>query len=255
MKQRTRKPRIVRVNGAVALLGIALTLAACGSSGSTTSDSASATTAVAGSTLPSSAIRTFRAEVWADNWFALYLGDVKIGEDSVPITTERSFNSETFTFDGAYPLQLRAVSKDYIQDDTGLEYIGTDRQQVGDGGFILQITDLSTAQVVAATDASWKGFVVHAAPLNDCADSKTPEQTCVHRITVEPPSWKATTFNDSSWPNATVYTETQVGVKGGYTTISWAPTAKLIWTADLKVDNTILWRRTVAAPDTVANGQ
>jgi hypothetical protein len=36
---------------------------------------------------------TFQAEVWADNWFALYVNGKKVGEDSVPITTEKSFNS------------------------------------------------------------------------------------------------------------------------------------------------------------------
>ncbi len=235
-----------------ALVGIGstlltITMTACGSSGPGASDGTTDNTVVAGSTLPRTTVRTFKADVWADNWFALYQGDTKIGEDPVPITTERSFNSETFTFQGAYPLELRAVSKDFKQDDTGLEYIGTDRQQTGDGGFIVQITDLSTGRVVAVTDASWKGFVVHAAPVNDCADSKTPEEDCQNRIVPEPTDWKATTFDDSSWVEATVYSKDQVGVKGGYDSISWDSSAKLIWTSDLKVDNTILWRKTVQA--------
>ena len=33
----------------------------------------------------------FQAEIWADNWFALYVNGKKVGEDSVPITTEKSF--------------------------------------------------------------------------------------------------------------------------------------------------------------------
>ena len=41
---------------------------------------------------------TFQAEVWVDNWFALYINGKKVGEDSVPITTERSFNSEKIKF-------------------------------------------------------------------------------------------------------------------------------------------------------------
>ena len=41
---------------------------------------------------------TFRMEAWADNWFAAYLGDRRIVEDSVSITTERSFNAETVEF-------------------------------------------------------------------------------------------------------------------------------------------------------------
>ncbi len=34
-----------------------------------------------------------RGEIWADNWFAFYLGENLIIEDSIPITTERSFNA------------------------------------------------------------------------------------------------------------------------------------------------------------------
>tara|TARA_R110002073_G_scaffold336577_1_gene536010 strand:+ start:99648 stop:99929 length:282 start_codon:yes stop_codon:yes gene_type:complete len=37
------------------------------------------------------------AEIWVDNWFALYVNGEKVLEDSVAITTERSFNAETFT--------------------------------------------------------------------------------------------------------------------------------------------------------------
>lgn len=239
---------LVGIGSMLTTFTLSIVLTACGSSGSATSSDTTANRVDAGTTLPSTAVRTFKAEVWVDNWFALYNGDTKVGEDSVPITTERSFNSETFTFESAYPLELRAVSKDYIENDTGLEYIGTGRQQVGDGGFIVQITDVSTGRVVAVSDASWKGFVVHAAPLNDCADSKTPELTCTNRILPEPPGWKATSFDDSSWVSATLYSKDQVGVKGGYDSISWDSAAKLIWTSDLKVDNTILWRRTVQAP-------
>ena len=32
----------------------------------------------------------FEIDVWADNWSAIYVDGVKVGEDSVPITTERS---------------------------------------------------------------------------------------------------------------------------------------------------------------------
>ncbi|NCV02643.1 MAG: hypothetical protein EBV53_15865, partial [Proteobacteria bacterium] len=89
---------------------------------------------------PSSAIGSgrYRADVWADNWFALYSGTSLVGEDPVPITTERSFNAETFFFDAELPLTLNLVAKDFKENDTGLEYIGKPNQQVGDGGVILQ---------------------------------------------------------------------------------------------------------------------
>ncbi|MFM2309144.1 MAG: hypothetical protein RLY87_1265, partial [Chloroflexota bacterium] len=99
---------------------------------------------------------TVQADVWSDNWFALYLDDVLIKEDSVAITTERSFNSEVFSFDATYPLHINVILKDYIQDDTGLEYIGTDRQQIGDGGFIAQFSDAETGMRIAVTNSDWK---------------------------------------------------------------------------------------------------
>ena len=40
----------------------------------------------------SSGTINIKAEVWADNWFAFYSGDQLVKEDSVSITTERSFN-------------------------------------------------------------------------------------------------------------------------------------------------------------------
>ena len=80
-------------------------------------------------------------EVWADNWFATYANGELVGEDSVPITTERSFNAETFSFDAGYPLTIAIEAKDFKETDSGIEYIGLDNQQMGDGGFIAQFTD------------------------------------------------------------------------------------------------------------------
>ena len=42
-----------------------------------------------------SSAASFTVEVWADNWAAVYANGELVGEDSVPITTERSFNAET----------------------------------------------------------------------------------------------------------------------------------------------------------------
>ena len=95
---------------------------------------------------------SIRGEVWADNWFAFYLEDRLILEDSTPITTERSFNAEAFVFNADYPLQLNFVAKDFKQDDTGLEYIGRGNQQMGDGGLIAQFTDVATGATIAVTN-------------------------------------------------------------------------------------------------------
>ena len=191
---------------------------------------------------------SFTAEVWADNWFSLYINGKLVGQDSVAITTEKSFNSDRITFTASYPFTIAMVTKDFKQNDTGLEYIGTDRQQMGDGGFVAQFTDTSTGKVVAYTNSSWRGLVIHQAPLNvSCEKSRTPDTECTSRISAEPAGWSESSFNDASWPTASAYSKEQVGVKDGYNNISWSSNAQIIWTSDLEIDNTILWRHTVAA--------
>jgi hypothetical protein len=166
----------------------------------------------------------------------------------VPITVERSFNAETFTFEATYPLTLNFVIRDYIQDDTGLEYIGTPNQQMGDGGFIMQMTDIATGRVVAVSDSTMRCLVVHKAPLNpSCEKALSPSTACQSQVLPEPSGWRAPGFDASSWPAATVYTAAQVGPKEGYTTIRWDPSARLVWTSDLKADNTLLCRLRVEA--------
>ena len=204
------------------------------------------TTAAPDTTGAAGEAHTFRAEVWVDNWFSLTVNGVAVGEDSVSITTERSFNAETIEFTASYPLTVAFVTKDFKETDSGLEYIGTDRQQMGDGGFIAQITDTSTGAVVLTTTDTWRGLVIHRAPLNqECVSSADPNTDCQFEALDEPAGWTDAAFDDSQWATATVYTADQVGAKDGYDTITWSPAAQLIWTSDLKVDNTILWRATV----------
>ncbi len=172
-----------------------------------------------------------------------------MGEDAVPITTERSFNAETISFRASYPLTIAVVAKDFKENDTGLEYIGTDRQQMGDGGFIAQIKEDVSGEVVVVTNAEWRGLVIHKAPTNkDCENSTAPTQDCNSEISQEPGDWKTDSFDDSRWSGADVYTASQVGAKDGYDTVAWDPSAALIWTSDLHADNTVLWRTVAQSP-------
>jgi hypothetical protein len=191
----------------------------------------------------------FRAEVWADNWFAFSLGEKAVFEDSVSITTERSFNKEVFGFDGDFPLVLNFVVKDYKADDSGLEYIGTSRQQMGDGGFIAQIKDTTTGKYVAVTNSSWKCLVIHRAPLDTgCEKSGQPGRDCTARIDPEPAAWRSPSFDTSEWPAAVEYAAEAVDPKMGYSEVRWSEVSKLIWSSSLKQDNTVLCRVVVAAP-------
>ncbi len=217
-------------------------IAAC----SVTASTASSTTTTPAIPTPWSDTITIKAEVWADNWFALYSGETFIKEDSVPITTERSFNSESFTFVATYPLHLNFVVKDYKANDTGLEYIGTAKQQMGDGGFVAQFTDIATGKIIAVTTQNARVLVIHKAPLNPaCAKETNPvagQGICTFMSALEPTNWKKADFDDSGWSKATVFSAAAVGPKDGYLDIAWNSSAQFIWGSDLFADNTVLVR-------------
>ncbi len=241
------------------LLSVALlTLAACTGTGTVTDPpvettsspdaTPEATTAAIEPDAPGADGRSssFTAEVWADNWSALYVNGELVGEDSVPITTERSFNGETYTFEATYPLTIAIEAKDFKETDSGIEYIGQPNQQMGDGGLIAQITDDATGEVVAVTSAAWRVLVIHRAPLNtECADDPDPDATCEFESLPAPDGWAAIGFDDSAWAAATEWSESDVRPKDGYDEISWDDSARLVWGSDLQVDNTVLLRVTV----------
>lgn len=193
---------------------------------------------------------TVNADVWVDNWFALYAGDELVQEDTVPYDTERSFNSESFTFETDPSAVLSVLIRDYMEDDSGLEYIGSRRQMTGDGGFIAQFVDAETNSPVAVSDESWRCLAIHQAPLNrSCERSPNPEQACDALIQPEPDNWKDADFDDSAWPGAVVRSRQEVRPMGGFNQVSWNSEARLIWTADLDTDNTVLCRFTLSAPE------
>jgi hypothetical protein len=193
---------------------------------------------------PDGTSSTFTAEIWADNWFALYVNGELVGEDSVPITTERSFNAETITFEATYPLTIAVEAKDFKETDSGIEYIGEGNQQMGDGGLIAQITDDATGAAVVS-DATWSSLVIHRAPLDtSCEKAADPDTECEFESSDAPAGWTEADFDDSAWSPATEWSSDDVGPKDGYDEVSWYETAELVWGDDLEVDNTVLFRTT-----------
>lgn len=200
-------------------------------------------------TLPTLGLaETYSADVWADNWFEMRINGTQVAEDSVSITTERSFNAESFSFTADKPFTIGLVAKDFKENDTGLEYIGSRRQQMGDGGVILQIKD-SAGQTVVVSDDSWQCFVTHTAPLDKSCESVSDpvagEGACGFEASDEPAGWDTADFDASGWDAADVYSESQVDPKMGYDQISWDSSAELIWGPDLEQSNTVLCRLTV----------
>ncbi|MFW2589882.1 PEBP family protein [Sagittula sp. SSi028] len=191
---------------------------------------------------------TFSADVWADNWFEMHIDGEVVATDSVPITTERSFNKESFTFEAERPFTIGLIAKDFKENDTGLEYIGTRRQQMGDGGVILQIRDGDGA-IAAVSDAAWQCKVIHTAPLDksceDVADPVAGEGACGFAAEDAPEGWDLAEFDASDWPAASVFSAAEVDPKFGYTEVDWTPEAQFIWGPDLEQSNTVLCRLTV----------
>lgn len=189
---------------------------------------------------------TYRGEVWADNWSSMYVNGTLVMEDSVSITTERSFNEEIFTFTATPPFTIAAKLQDFKENDSGLEYIGEANQQMGDGGYIAQIIDTSDDSVVAVSNADWKCMVTHFAPVDKaCEDAADPLTECTWEITEEPDGWTDADFDDSGWDDASTYSEAQVSPRDGYDRVDWDGDAELIWGPDLESDNIVLCRFTV----------
>ncbi len=201
------------------------------------------------STINSAGAHQVLGEVWVDNWFKLYINGKPLLEDSVSIKTERSFNAERFQFNADYPMTIAFEFRDFMENNTGLEYIGSRRQQMGDGGAIAQFKDVASGKVIAATGADWRCVTVQAAPADaSCASERNPDislAACAESRVQVPENWMAPGFDDSSWPNASVHTAREVGPKDGYDRIRWDSSANLIWGKDLKKDNILYCRVTV----------
>ena len=65
-------------------------------------------------------------------------------------------------------------------------------------------------------------------------------------VSEAPDGWAEPAFDDAAWTPATVWGEADVSPKDGYDQIVWVPDAALVWGTDLEVDNTVLFRFTVA---------
>ncbi|ASP37115.1 PEBP family protein [Labrenzia sp. VG12] len=198
------------------------------------------------SVIESSGSQKILGEVWVDNWFKLYVNGAPLLEDSTPYKTERSFNAERFEFNADLPMTLAFEFRDFMENDTGLEYIGTRRQQMGDGGAIAQFKETTSGKVLAVTGSDWRCLTVQKAPADAaCARERNPDVSqavCAETRVSVPDTWTAPDFDDNSWPKATVHSARDVGPKDGYDRIDWDRSAELIWGPDLKEDNILYCR-------------
>lgn len=172
---------------------------------------------------------TIKANVYADNWFSLYVNGELVAVDSIKFIPHNVVSVDLLP---SYPMTIAVMAKDNADPQTGMEYANTN---IGDGGFILKFGDGTV------TNASWKAKRFSWGPID--RDTKNP------RVANEPipENWFAVDFDDSQWKNAKEYSEELVGPKQPFYDHDFQG-AKFIWTDDIELDNTVIFRRVVGAP-------
>lgn len=172
---------------------------------------------------------TMRLNVYADNWFMLYVNGRLVAVDPIQFTPH---NVVSVDFLPEYPMTIAVLAKDNADPKTGMEY-GT---SIGDGGFCLKFADGTV------TNATWKAKNFFHGPLNsDTAHPKVTQEAL-------PENWWAIDFNDSAWKNAKEYTVEEVDPKEPYFQNDFEG-AKFIWTEDIALDNTVIFRTKVEKPE------
>lgn len=172
---------------------------------------------------------TIRANVYADNWFVLYINGELVAVDSIKFIPHNVISVDLLP---SYPMTIAVMAKDNADPNTGMEYANTN---IGDGGLCIKFSDGTV------TDASWRVKRYSRGPLQGDTKKPTVENESI------PENWYAVEFDDSGWEQATEYTQEQVGPKQPFFEQDFEG-AKFIWTKDLQLDNTVIFRRKVNAP-------
>lgn len=211
---------------------------------------------------------------FVDNYAEVYINGVPVGKDRVPFT---QFNSSIIRVRVARPFTIAIRAVDWEEQlGIGVELNGGDAFHAGDGGFVAVLTD-STDAIIGATDASWKAQTFYTAPIVDlscpteqgavrgsssCATSNIGSYPTIYALHWPvPDGWMEESFDDSSWPSATPYSPTDIGVmnKPAYTNFTdvfeRATSISFVWSTNLILDNEVLLRTRIDAPTNVNDDQ
>ncbi|MBU6239193.1 MAG: hypothetical protein KGQ51_15340 [Planctomycetes bacterium] len=172
---------------------------------------------------------TVKANMYADNWFILYINGELVAVDSISFVPHNVISVDMLP---TYPMTIAVLAKDNADPKTGMEYANTN---IGDAGFILKFGDGTV------TNATWKVKAFSTGPID--RDTKNPRV----RSEPVPADWFAVGFDDSSWSKATEYSHEQVGPKPVFNDYDFEG-AKFIWSGDIELDNVVIFRHVVTAP-------
>jgi len=172
---------------------------------------------------------TVRANMYADNWFELYVNGELVAVDSISFILHNVVSVDLLP---SYPMTVGVIAKDNADPKTGMEYANTN---IGDGGFILKFGDGTV------TNGEWKAKRISRGPID--RDTKNP------RVENEPfpENWYGVDYDDRAWEKAREYTVQQVDPKEPFYDADFEG-AKFIWTDDIELDNVVLFRHVVESP-------
>jgi hypothetical protein len=207
------------------------------------------------------------AYIFADNYFEMYVNGVQVGKDNVPYT---QFNSNIVRFKVNRPFTIAMLLVDWEERlGVGAETSGAYNYHCGDGGMVAIFKD-SNNSIIAKTGSDWKAQTFYTAPIMDltcptengslrlsgnCSTADSNSGNNYYGLHwARPANWTQATFDDSSWPAATLYTNATIGVDNkpaytNFTNIFDNPTndAEFIWSTNVVLDNEVIVRKTVAA--------
>lgn len=172
---------------------------------------------------------TIRANMYADNWFMLYVNGELVAVDSIKFIPHNVVSIDLLP---SYPMTIAVMAKDNADPNTGMEYANT---QIGDAGFILKFGDGTV------TNGRWKAKKFSWGPIDRDTTNPRVENRPI------PENWYAVDFDDSDWKHAKEYTQEQVNPKQPFFDADFEG-AKFIWTDDIELDNTVIFRHVVTSP-------
>lgn len=207
------------------------------------------------------------AYVFTDNYFEMYINGTPVGKDNVPFT---QFNSNIVRFRVNRPFTIAMLLVDWEEKlGVGCENNNGFLYHPGDGGLVAVFKD-SLNYTIAKTGSDWKAQTFYTAPImdltcpsefgnqrlsNNCSTQDSNDGTSYYGLHwSRPVNWMSETFNDSVFPQASIYTNATVRVdnKPAYTNFAnifddVANDAQFIWSTNLVLDNEVIVRNTVSS--------
>ncbi|WP_261817269.1 hypothetical protein [Vibrio gallicus] len=196
--------------------------------------------------------------IFADNYFELYINGQLIAVDAVPFTP---FNSSIVKFKVNKPYTIAIKVIDWEENlGLGSENNRGKDYHPGDGGLIASFSDGTV------TGADWQAQTFYTSPVYDLTclkevGGKRLSQNCTTQGTDHgqnaygahwqvPDDWMKPGFDAASWPQATLYTEGEIGVNNKKAYMNFIDKfsgagASFIWSTNVVLDNEVLLRHLV----------